>query len=185
MDSTWRTSRFENRLCRPEARSTRCKLSDTLAVFCVLVVVVSAAGWWFVRNGYVLYYGDAESHLNISRSILDSRTPGYNQLGTVWLPMLHVICLPFVTNDWLWTTGLAGTLPVALCFVLAGTLFYLAAREAYGQFAAAVVAVACFALNPNVLYLATIPMTEIVFMAALFLILLAVLRFRATQRQVW
>ena len=39
-----------------------------------------------------------ESHLNISRALIDSRTPGYDQLGTVWLPVLHLLCLPFVRS---------------------------------------------------------------------------------------
>ncbi len=154
-------------------------------VVCSLALLVAAAGWWVFQHDYTLYYGDAESHLNISRSLIDSRTPGYDQLGTVWLPMLHVICLPFVGNDWLWLSGLAGTLPVSFCFVTAGTCFYLAARESYRSAAAAAVVVICFALNPNVLYLATIPMTEIVFLAALSVVLLGLLRFRATQRCGW
>ncbi len=135
---------------------------------------------WCFRHGYILYYGDAQSHINLSRSIIDSRTPGYDQLGTVWLPILHVLCLPFVGNDSLWHTGLAGTLPVAACFVLAGTCFYLAAADAYRDSLAAAVVVSCFALNPNLLYLASIPMTELVFLAGLAVLLLALLRFRAT-----
>ena len=87
--------------------------------------IASAFGFWLYLQGYILYYGDAQAHLNISRSIIDSRTPGYEQIGTVWLPALHLICLPFVRNDWLWSTGLAGTIPVAICFVIAGTCFYL------------------------------------------------------------
>lgn len=46
---------------------------------------------------------------------------------------------------------------------------------------AAAVVVLCFALNPNVLYLASIPMTEIVFLAGLAVLLFAMVRFRATQ----
>ncbi len=157
----------------------------TAAVAVALGFVVLLAGWWCFANGYILYYGDAESHLNISRAIVDSRTPGYDQLGTVWLPALHVMCVLFAKNDWLWTTGLAGSIPVALCFVIAGTCFYLAAHETYGSTPAALVAVACFALNPNVLYLAVIPMTEIVFMAALSVALLAALRFGKTQEGKW
>ncbi len=168
-------------LGRPEARNPVC----VVAAICSLTVLVASFAWWAFRNGYILYYGDAQSHLNISRGIIDSRTPGYDQLGTVWLPVLHLICLPFVGNDWLWSTGLAGTLPVAFCFVLAGTCFYLAALEAYANLAAAAVVVACFALNPNVLYLAVIPMTEIVLLADVAVVLVAVLRFRATQQFRW
>jgi hypothetical protein len=137
---------------------------------------------WCFHRGYILYYGDAQSHLNLSRSIIDSRTPGYDQLGTVWLPMLHVICLPFVVNDSLWSSGLAGTIPVAACFIVAGVAFYLAALDAYRSSVAAAVVIACFALNPNILYLASIPMTEVVFLAALSVMLFALLRFRATQK---
>jgi hypothetical protein len=140
---------------------------------------------WCFRGGYILYYGDAQAHLNISRSIIDSRTPGYDQLGTVWLPLLHVICLPFVAKDSLWSTGLAGTIPVAACFVVAALCFYLAAWDAYQSSLAAAVVVACFALNPNVLYLALIPMTEVVFMTGLAVMLLAVFRFRETQKTIF
>jgi hypothetical protein len=150
-----------------------------------LICVAGLAGWWCFENGCILYYGDAASHLNISRGLIDTRTPGYDQIGTVWLPVLHLICLPFVGNDWLWSTGLAGTLPVAACFVIAGTCFYLAARQAYDNALAATIALGCFALNPNLLYLAVIPMTEIVFLAALFVVLFAVLRFRVTQQHRW
>ena len=44
---------------------------------------------WCFERGYVLYYGDAEAHLNIARRIVDSRTPGPEQIGTVWLPLPH------------------------------------------------------------------------------------------------
>jgi hypothetical protein len=152
------------------------------AVCGLLCAVVSLAALWCFQHGCILYYGDAQSHLNLSRSILDSRTPGYDQLGNVWLPVLHVLCLPFVRNDSLWNTGLAGTIPVAACFVLAGMCFYFAAWHAYESSLAAAVVSACFALNPNVLYLASIPMTEIVFLAGLALLLLALLRFRAMEK---
>jgi hypothetical protein len=160
----------------------RRRTAATLAVIALLSLAAACSAAWFFRHGYLLYYGDAQSHLNISRTIIDSRTPGYDQLGNVWLPVLHVICLPFVANDWLWHTGLAGTIPVALCLVVAGTFFYLAARETYGSALAAAVVLSCLVLNPNLLYLASIPMTEVVFLAGLAVLLFALLRFRATQK---
>ncbi len=151
-------------------------------VFGSLCILIALAALWCFRNGYILYYGDAQCHLNLSRSIIDSRTPGYDQLGTVWLPVLHVICLPFVADMSLWSNGLAGTIPVSICLVAAGLFFYYAAREVYGSWIAAVIVLGCFALNPNVLYLATIPMTEIVFAAGLGAMLFSIFRFRTTQR---
>ena len=155
------------------------------SVTAFLILLVTLAACWTRRNNYTLYYGDAASHLNISRALIDSKTPGYDQLGTVWLPALHLLCLPFVGNDFLWSTGLAGTLPVSICFVIAGVCFYLGACELYQSTTAAVVTVACFALNPNILYLAVIPMTEIVFAAGLSFLFLALLKFRATQHRRW
>jgi hypothetical protein len=155
--------------------------AEFLLVACPLCVLVGLAALWCYRNGYILYYGDAQSHLNLSRSVIDSRTPGYDQLGTVWLPVLHLICLPFVGNTSLWSSGLAGTIPVASCFIAAGLFFYYAAREVYGGRIAAAVVLAGLALNPNVMYLATIPMTEIVFAAGLGAMLFSILRFRSTQ----
>lgn len=156
--------------------------AEFFLAFCSLCLLVSIAAIWCYRNGYILYYGDAQCHLNLSRSIIDSRTPGYDQLGTVWLPVLHVICLPLVANIALWSNGLAGTIPVSICFVTAGLFFYYASREVYGSRIAAGLVVACLALNPNVLYLATIPMTEIVFAAGLGALLFSIFRFRSTQR---
>lgn len=155
------------------------------AVLTALGLVAALAALFFFRHGYILYYGDAQAHINISRNLLDSRTPGYDQLGTVWLPLLHVISLPFVRSIWLWSTGLAGTIPVSICLIAAGICFYFAAKEAYGCSLAAGIVLAALVLNPNILYLASIPMTEIVFLAGLGLALLSLLRFRASQKRLW
>ena len=164
--------------------SPHSSLLELATVSLFLIVVASLAGWFFYSSGYILYYGDAQAHLNISRSIFDSRNPGYAQLGTVWLPILHVICLPFVGNNSLWSSGLAGTIPVALCFIVSGVCLYLCGKETYGTSVAASVVLLGFALNPNVLYLAATPMTELVFVAGLSVSLLSVLRFRKTHNPV-
>jgi len=148
-----------------------------------LALLIAGFAWWLFERGYILYYGDAQAHLNISRGIFDARSPGFDQLGTVWLPSPHLLALPFVQNDWLWTTGLAGTIPAAVCFVIAGTCFFLAARHTYENPWCAMVVLCCFALNPNILYLSAIPMTESVFLAGLAVTFLAILRFAATQQR--
>jgi hypothetical protein len=168
--------------------SPRFKTASPAELACVigaLTLLITICGWWLYRHDYVLYYGDAQAHLDISRSIVDSKTPGYDQLGTVWLPLLHVICLPFVRNDWMWSTGLAGTIPVAAFFVLGGTFFYLAARSAFGSRVAALVSIGCLALNPNVLYLSAIPMTETLFLAGVAILLFAGCRFAETRDRKW
>jgi hypothetical protein len=74
----------------------------------LLLTAISAAAIGFcAAGGYTLYDGDAEAHLNIARRVLDSRTPGSEQLGTVWLPLPHVLMLPFVMH-WNWWRGGVG-----------------------------------------------------------------------------
>lgn len=154
----------------------------------MLVVLLTAisvtALLWCSSRGYTLYYGDAEAHLNIARRILDSRTPGPEQFGTVWLPLPHLLMIPFVMRDSWWRNGLAGAIPSAASFVIAGAFLFAAARRLYISTAAGVAAALLFALNPNMLYLQSIPMTEALFAASLAALLWATIWFRSTQ-SVW
>lgn len=131
------------------------------------MVIGGAALAFSLSRGYPLYYGDAQAHLNIARRIIDSRTPGYEQIGTVWLPLPHVLALPLVSNDDWWRTGLAGAIPAMISYVVAGCFWFAAARRIFAGEAAAWTAMLIYALNPNVLYLATTPMTELIFFAGL------------------
>jgi len=133
---------------------------------------------YFWKHGYLLWYGDATAHLNIARRILDGRTPGYEQIGTVWLPLPHLLTMPFAAVDSLWRSGLAGAIPSAFCFVLAGLLLFLSARHSYECGFAAWTAVLLFALNPNMLYLQSLAMTEAIFICAVLLTLYASLKER-------
>lgn len=174
------TNDLKSSVASPRSKARRIRL-EAVTVSASAAILIALAAAWFYSHGFILYYGDAQSHINISRRIIDSRTPGYDQIGGVWLPVLHLTCLPFVASDFLWSSGLAGTLPVAACFVIAVTFFYLTAREMYDDWLAAAITAACFALNPNLLYLGSIPMTEVVFLSAFSVLLFALLRFRRTQ----
>ena len=151
------------------------------AIAAVLAVIATLAALGFHKAGYVLYNNDGEAHLEIARRILDSRTPGYEQIGTVWLPLPHALMLPFVGDMQRWQTGWAATLPGICCFVLAGTMLYGAARAAYQSGAAAACAAMVFALNPNLLYSQTTPMNEHVFFAMQLGVLFFTVRFAQTQ----
>ena len=141
----------------------------------------AAAVWFFYSRGWLLYYGDAEAHLNIARRILDSQTPGYDQIGTAWLPLPHWLMLPLVRSDEWWRSGMAGSISAAACFVAAGAFLFAAVRRSFASTAAAVAATALFALNPNLLYLQSTAMTEAVFFAALMALAYCSVRFRETQ----
>lgn len=136
----------------------------------VLPIAVGAVVLAFVAllvcysRGYMLLYGDAVAHLGIARRILDSRNPGLVQLGGVWLPLSHIILLPFIWKMEWWQNGMAGAWPSGLCFILAVTGFFRLARRLLAA-RWALIATAFFALNPNLLFLSTTAMTEPLFLA--------------------
>ena len=84
-------------------------------------------------------------------------------------------------RDGWWHSGLAGAIPSVACFVIAGTFLFGAARRVYAVRRAALAVALLFALNPNMLYLQSTPMTELLFAAALAALLWATLWFRDSQ----
>jgi len=163
------------------ANSKHARIFETAAVLVLLSLWSAAWVWFFYRGGYLVYYGDAEAHLNIARRILDSRTPGYDEMGSVWLPLPHVLTMLFARNDALWRSALAGSIVSGTGFVLAGAFLFGAARRVFQGQAAALAALLLFATNPNVLYLQSTAMNEPLFVAELMAVLYFTVRFRDTQ----
>ncbi len=147
--------------------------SETLLVMWAALGVGLAALGYCYRHAQILLYGDAVAHLHIARRVIDSLDPGYRQLGSVWLPLPHILLLPFVLNDALWRTGLAGACLSIPCYVLACAGIYRLARM-WLPVAPSLIAVALFGLNPGVGYLATTAMTEPLFLAELLWSLVAI-----------
>jgi hypothetical protein len=137
--------------------------------------------WFFYSRGELYDSGDAEAHLNIARRVFDSRTPGYDQIGRIWLPLPHLLILPLARVDSLWQNGLAGSLPSAACFVAAGAFLFSAAEQVFDSVPAAAASTVLFAVNPNLLYLQSTAMTEPIFAACLMALLYFTVRFRKTQ----
>ena len=115
---------------------------------------------------YLLLYGDAVAHLGIARRIIDSHYPGLAQLGGVWLPLPHILMLPFISNMQMWQTGFAAVPMSLLSFALSvAGIWRLSRRLMRPRWA--LVATTFYALNPNLLYLATTAMTEALFLCLL------------------
>ena len=146
------------------AASGRAAISRQEWLFVLIACTAAsfAAIVWSWRNGAMLNYGDAVAHLNIARRVLDSHRPGLTQLGSVWLPLPHLLMLPFVQVYSWWANGIAGTLPSALAYLACCAGIYRLART-WLRPPAAALALAFFALNPNLLYLQTTAMTEPLF----------------------
>jgi len=127
------------------------------------VVSVAALVFYYQRNA-ILLYGDAVAHLNIARRVFDSRTPGLFQLGTVWLPLPHVLDIPFIVNDRLWRTGLGASFPSMLAY-LAGVLGVFRLVRGLASRTSAWIAALIYALNPNLIYIQATAMTEPLYLA--------------------
>lgn len=150
--------------------------SWAVMAFCLLASLTAIVWSW--RHGAMLNYGDAVAHLHIARRILDSRTPRFSQLGSVWLPLPHILLLPFVQNYAWWASGIAGVIPSALSYLAACAGVYRLARR-WMSGAAAALALGVFALNPNLLYLQTTAMTEPLFLCETVWIVVWMVEWRA------
>ena len=136
---------------------------ESLAVLSCCALASLAAIVWSWRNGAMLNYGDAVAHLHIARRVVDSHRPGLTQLGSVWLPLPHLLLIPFVAVYAWWANGIAGMIPSALAYLAACAGIYRLARR-WLQPVPASLALAFFAVNPNLLYLQTTAMTEPLFL---------------------
>jgi len=145
MDS--RTERWDGRL---------------LAGLSALLSVMALA--WNFRHNLILVPPDATLHINIARRIFDSPTPGFSQLGTVWLPLPHLLQVPFVINDWLWRTGVGGSIPSMIAYVL-GVLGMFRLMSPLASRPMAWMAALIYALNPNLLHMQATPMGESIYLA--------------------
>jgi len=130
------------------------------AVVVLAVLLGAAATVYSYFHGYINVYGDAESHLNIAKRVVDSLTPGFAQLGGIWLPLPHVLLVPFVKVDFLWRTGLAGSIVSGAAFVVSSLFLYKLVFLITKNRPAALMAAAVFMANPNILYMQSTPMTE-------------------------
>jgi hypothetical protein len=112
------------------------------------------------RLGLTLSHYDARGHLVVARRIFDSITPGWLQIGAVWLPLPHLLnALPVQVDAWYRSGGSAVVISIA-SFALTAAAVCLIVQMATESKVASVAAVALVILDPNLLYLQSTPMTE-------------------------
>ena len=137
--------------------------------------------FYYFRHSDLLLYGDAVAHINIARRVFDSETPGLLQLGTVWLPLPHLLMIPFIYLNAMWKNGAGGSIPSMIAYVfgvmgifrlvrgmLQADLSKEAGQEAGANPAAEVGAWAAafaYGANPNLIYMQATAMTESIYLA--------------------
>jgi hypothetical protein len=126
----------------------------------------------YVQRGEIMLYGDAVAHINIARRVFDSKTPGLLQLGTVWLPLPHLLMIPFLISDEMWRRG-GGSIPSLAAYVFGvvgifrlvrGTVLPNGEPDMRARIAAWAAAVV-YAANPNLIYMQTTAMGEALYLA--------------------
>jgi 4-amino-4-deoxy-L-arabinose transferase-like glycosyltransferase len=139
-----------------------------------LAVCVSVVSFLFYfRRGDVLLYGDAVAHINIARRVFDSQTPGLLQLGTVWLPLPHLLMIPFLISDDMWQRGVGGSIPSLVAYVLGVVGMFRLVRGVLSRkdeptspaHVAAWMAALVYGANPNLIYMQATAMGDAVYLA--------------------
>ena len=139
-----------------------------------IAVLVSLFSFlYYYQRSDLLLYGDAIAHINIARRVFDSLTPGPLQLGTVWLPLPHLLMIPFLWFDSLWQSGAGGSFPSMFAFVFGVAGIFRLVRgilqsdsrtkpvASVGAWAAAF----AYGANPNLIYMQATAMTESIYLA--------------------
>jgi hypothetical protein len=127
----------------------------------------------YFKNGEILLYGDAVAHINIARRVFDSKTPGLLQLGTVWLPLPHLLMIPFLTSMRMWQTGAGGSIPSMIAYVFGVVGIFRLTRGALSGSnppdgvarTCAWIAAIIYAANPNLMYMQSTAMGEAIYLA--------------------
>ena len=154
----------------PAAGPPRAHLPLWLALLAIGWGLVAALVYW--HQGLTLSHYDAKGHLVVARRVIDSLTPGWLQLGAVWLPLPHVLNLLPVQVDAWYRTGASG---IAISILSIALLVFCSAHlilRLTGSRVAAVAAVLAIVTNPNLLYLQSTPMTEPLLLGLISLALL-------------
>jgi hypothetical protein len=114
----------------------------------------------YFQTDLVLSHYDAKAHLVVSRRVFDNLTPGWQQIGAVWLPLPHLLNLLPTQVDLFYRTGVAASFLSIACFGICAWATARLVLAITGSAAGAIASVAALALNPNLLYLQATPMTE-------------------------
>lgn len=152
---------------RLDAPLTGRSVPGTLIIAGFAVLVGIGATVLSFQQDWILLFFDTRSHLVIGRALTDSVNPGFYQLGTVWLPVPHLLLAPFMLIFPLWQTGLGASMLGIICLAVStAALWRVAYRIGFNR-PARLVVVAVFVFNPTMLYLTTTALTEPVLIACL------------------
>lgn len=133
----------------------------------ILGIISVLTYMYYLSNGLGLAYNDARSHLDIGRRVVEGLKPGLAQIGSVWLPLPHLLMVPTIWNDFMWHSGLAGAIQSMVSFAATGILIYLFLKKLGVGMWGRLAGVFVFVANINILYLQSTAMTELLLLATM------------------
>src|SRR5436309_11103557 len=107
----------------------------------------TCAAWHYHRLGLTLSHYDARGHLVVARRIVDNLTPGWQQIGAVWLPLPHLVNMVPVQVDALYRSGASAVAISIAAFAVATAAIAWIVAALTDSPVAGVVGAAVFALN--------------------------------------
>ncbi len=140
--------------------------ADVIIIYFLIAISIFSFMFYY-ENGLGLAYNDARSHLDIGRRVVEGLKPGLAQLGSVWLPLPHILMVPTIWNDFMWHSGLAGALVSMISFVGTGAVIYSFSKKIGVGLVGRFFAVTIFVANLNILYLQSTAMTELLLLATM------------------
>lgn len=163
----------------------RYRYEISLALLVLAVAMVAGAALYSRDPHAFLYFGDAASHMVRARQFIDSQQTGLVNIGTVWLPLPHLLLLPAVASDLFFYSGIAGAVTGIPLLVGTVLLLFAVLRMVTGSAPIAWFAALLFALNPNVIYIALTPMNEISLIFFVTLGAFGLVKWFRTEQQRW
>jgi len=118
----------------------------------------------FYRQGTITAFSDAQARLLISRSVISGLHAGLAQLGAVWPPIPQILVVPFVWNEFLYSSGIAGAIISMLSYIVAAAFLFKLIVNITNHGWAGIVGVVAFT-SPSLLYMQSVPMSEVPFIA--------------------
>ncbi len=139
----------------------------SIFLFIALSTISISQFIYYYNNHLGLAYNDARSHLDIGRRVVEGLKPGLAQLGSVWLPLPHLLMVPTIWNDFMWHSGLAGAIISMISFVVTGMIIYKYLDALNISMVGKLAGVIVWVTNLNVLYLQSTAMTELLLIATM------------------
>lgn len=150
--------------------------NDKLLLWVTIAISLVAYFYFSLHGQENLAYYDAVARLNTARKMIDSITPGVGQLGGIWLPFPQIVMIPFIWNDFLWHTGIAGYLIMGTIFITGAFFLQKAVYELTQKRSVSLLIWFLYVTNINILLLQTMAMSEVFFLSFFILTIYFLIR---------